>query len=128
MRWQAFTLPDEVTDYLGLINLEGVTIRSHTFTSNKDQKGLPFDRVHVLYEYQGEASERDMDKLQVLMDKARIVAKDPEYSHLKNQKQREIFLLAKYNISNGEAETVMELLKKELSSVLAGNGAVLGVA
>jgi regulatory protein YycI of two-component signal transduction system YycFG len=52
------------------------------------------------------------------IETARKVSKDPGYKDLKTIAQREIFLLSKYNLTKGDAGTVIELLRPEMASVL----------
>lgn len=59
-------------------------------------------------------------QLECLIDLAKQVAKDEKYTGLKNSSQRQIYLLAKYNLPANDAATVSELLKPELASLLGG--------
>lgn len=114
MRFQIFNMPGEWDDMAVFLTTEGINI--------KYQKIIPVDkdhdRVYVYYDYAAEVAEAENEALGVLMDKARLVKDDSQYYALKNGKQREIYLLSIYNITAGEAGTVMELLKPELLPLL----------
>ena len=43
---------------------------------------------------------------------------DERYFTLKNQKQREMFLLAEYSLTKDEAQDVIELLKPEMVEIV----------
>jgi hypothetical protein len=59
-------------------------------------------------------------QLEGLIDLARTVSIDEKYTGLKNASQRQIYLLAKYNLPASDASMVSELLKPEMASVLGG--------
>jgi hypothetical protein len=53
-----------------------------------------------------------------LRDVARAVQDDKDYPELKNQQQREIYLLHRYGVNSKEADIVRELLRSEMAAVL----------
>jgi len=60
------------------------------------------------------------DQMDKLIEVARDVAKDKNYSILKSIDQREIYLFTQYNLAKADAATVRTLLTPEMHSVLMG--------
>ena len=119
MRWQSFDLPDDGNAFNTFMSMEGITIKYHKFVPHNLPDGSTFERVHCLYSYREDDVADETDAMGVLMEKSRMVENDAEYASLKNNRQRAIYLLTVYGISASEAETVMELLKPELSGLRA---------
>lgn len=119
MRWQSFDLPDDGEAFNTFMSMEGITIKYHKFVPHNLPDGTTFERVHVLFNYREEDTDTETETMHVLMEKSRMVENDAEYASLKNNRQRAIYLLTVYGISASEAETVMELLKPELSGLRA---------
>lgn len=119
MRWQSFDLPDDGEAFNTFMSMEGVNVRYHKFVPHNLPDGSTFERVHCLYSYREDDVADETDAMGVLIDKARLVEHDDVYASLKNNRQRAIYLLTVYGISASEAETVMELLKPELSGLRA---------
>ncbi len=53
-----------------------------------------------------------------LIDIAREVSQDKNYTVFKNNTQKEIYLLTRHNLPKSDAAAVIELLKPEMASVL----------
>ena len=53
-----------------------------------------------------------------LIDIARDVSQDKNYTVFKNNTQKEIYLLTRHNLPKSDAAAVIELLKPEMASVL----------
>jgi hypothetical protein len=75
-------------------------------TSEDDQ--LARDRAIIEQDVQ-------MDRL---LNIARQVSQDTNYSVFKNNTQKEIYLFTKYNLPKSDASVVIELLKPEMAAVL----------
>ena len=69
------------------------------------------DSVYVFFAYAEEEKVKDKATLKPLKDKAKKVAEDKIYAKLSNVKQRELFLLDRYNLSKKESGDVIELVK-----------------
>lgn len=124
MRWLSFTLPEEGEQFNTFLNMQGTNIKYHKFISVTAKDGSTFERVHCLYSYREDDVDNETEDMSVLMDKAKLVQNDDTYAALKNNRQRAIHLLMVYGISASESETIMELLKPELSGLRAMVSAV----
>jgi hypothetical protein len=110
-----------LTDYEALINTwlasPDIRIISRHVTAFGDVcffYETPGDRQHR-QNWQTIQETEDLDALKAI---AATVIKDPAYADLRNQQQREIYLLDKYNVNSKQADTVRELLRPEMSALL----------
>ena len=74
---------------------------------------VPTEGDHVAYAFYEEAEEqlnREKEELGKLDRVAIELEKDKAYKDLKNQTQRELYLLQKHNIPSSQAKKVIELL------------------
>jgi hypothetical protein len=80
------------------------------------------DNIFILYEDPAEQHDRALAEqtAEMLMnrDVARAIQKDPRYGRLPNQKQRILYMLAKYNLPKDDAEMVDNLLQMARSGAL----------
>lgn len=84
-----------------------------------------FDRIYIFYEsaidteYRKNISIIEQNSAyEMCRDIAKAILKDENYKKLKNKSQRNIYMLAKYNLPKDDAETVDDLLQ------MAGAGVI----
>ena len=101
----------------------GEFLSDETITVKKVFLSSRTDRSDVFYVFYEEAEEQlnkekgEMDKLDVVAQK---LEKDEAYKALKNQTQRELFLLQEYNIPSAQAKKTIELLN--MRKIVVENG------
>ena len=81
------------------------------------------DRADVFYVFHEEAEEqlkKEKEELGKLDEIAQELEKDEVYNALKNQTQRELFLLQEYNIPSSQSKKVIELLN--MRKIVVENG------
>lgn len=85
----------------------------------KKEKGVYGKTIfYVFYQDRKEELKKEIDDFYRKLEIAKEVSTDERYFTLKNQKQREIFLLAEYSLTKDEAQDVIELLKPEMVEVI----------
>ena len=85
----------------------------------KKDKGVYGKTIfYVFYQDRKEELKQQLDDFYRKLEIAKEVSMDERYFSLKNQKQREIFLLAVYSLTKDEAQDVIELLKPEMAEVI----------
>jgi len=85
----------------------------------KKEKGVYGKTIfYVFYQDRKEELKKEADDFYRRVEIAKEVSTDERYFTLKNQKQREMFLLAEYSLTKDEAQDVIELLKPEMVEVI----------
>jgi len=85
----------------------------------KKDKGVYGKTIfYVFYQDRKEELKRQLDDYYRKVEIAKEVSMDERYYTLKNQRQREMFLLAKYSLTKDEAQDVIELLKPEMAEIV----------
>lgn len=70
---------------------------------------------YVFYESKMHVGAQENDRIIELIDLAKEVSMEEDYQTLKNNRQREIYLLHYYALSKVDAVDVIELLKPEMA-------------
>ena len=73
---------------------------------------------YVFYQDRKEELKQQQDDFYRKVEIAKQVSTDERYFSLKNQKQREMFLLAEYSLTKDEAQDIIELLKPEMAEIV----------
>jgi hypothetical protein len=76
---------------------------------------------YIFYDIKEKLQQTEARSLQGCILTAREILKDPVYGVMKNQKQRQIYLLSRYGIGSHNAGVLIELLKEEMRAVLEGS-------
>ncbi len=85
----------------------------------KKEKGVYGKTIfYVFYQDRKEELKKEIDDFYRRVEIAKEVSTDERYFTLKNQKQREMFLLAEYLLTKDEAQDVIELLKPEMVEII----------
>ena len=71
----------------------------------------------VLYEDSDDIAKRELDRVKSLLSMAEEISTDEQFLTLKNQIQKEIYLLKKYNLIRQDAKIVIELMKVEMADI-----------
>ena len=115
------TLMEKVNNFL---STPGVTVisKEHQMAVNKD---VFCHAIYIYYETPEESTysrslqtAQEKIRLSDLITQARKVMNDKKYFELKNQAQREQYLLCMYGIGRQDAQSVIEILKPEMDAVL----------
>lgn len=120
MNMISFTIPQENEGMLTFFALKGLSIvkigqSPHVVVTDED---VYIERFHIWYNVEESLVKSEMEEL---TDDARLavqVKKDDVFLTLKNAKQRELYLLARYQVSSKRATTIIELTKDEMVSLL----------
>jgi len=70
---------------------------------------------YVFYQYKKEVVQQERRKLLKLVEIAKEVSAEEDYTALKNNRQREIYLSLCHLLTKGDAGDVIELLKPEMA-------------
>ena len=73
---------------------------------------------YVFYQDRKEELKQQQDDFYRKVEIAKQVSTDERYFSLKNQRQREMFLLAEYSLTKDEAQDIIELLKPEMAEIV----------
>lgn len=73
---------------------------------------------YVFYQDIKEELQYELSDFRGKLEIAKQVSMDEKYYTLKNQKQRELFLLSEYSLPKSDAQDVIELLKPELAKII----------
>jgi len=85
----------------------------------KKDKGVYGKTIfYVFYQDRKDELKQQLDDFYRKRMIAEEVSRDERYFKLKNQRQREMFLLAEYSLTKDEALDVIELLKPEMVEVI----------
>ena len=79
----------------------------------------PDAKFYVFFEHKKDVVIREHKRLFQLMDAAKEIATREEYYTLKNARQRELYLLQKFELPKVDAMDVMELLKPEMAAIFS---------
>jgi len=114
MKLVRFTIPDQLDAWEALESTEGVTVEGvYRFDSF----------VVVKYSIHEERTEVEKENLQLLHGWADNLCEDFILPSLKNARQRELYLLERYNIDSRTAGDVWEYLKMREKKNGGENGA-----
>ena len=92
---------------------------AETLLIKKDKGGVYGKTIfYVFYQDRKDELKRQLDDFYRKRMIAEEVSRDERYYTLKNQRQREMFLLAEYSLTKDEAQDVIELLKPEMVEVI----------
>ncbi|RKX94154.1 MAG: hypothetical protein DRP84_07415 [Spirochaetes bacterium] len=92
---------------------------AETLLIKKDKGGVYGKTIfYVFYQDRKEELKRQLDDYYRKRMIAEEVSMDERYFSLKNQRQREMFLLAEYSLTKDEAQDVIELLKPEMAEIV----------
>ena len=92
---------------------------AETLLIKKDKGGVYGKTIfYVFYQDRKEELKRQLDDFYRKRTIAEEVSMDERYYTLKNQRQREMFLLAEYSLTKDEALDVIELLKPEMVEIV----------
>jgi hypothetical protein len=121
MNMVSFTIPPENEGMLTFFALKGLSIvkisqSPHVLLSGD---GTYTERFHIWYNVEESLVRQEMEELTDDAKMAVQVKKDDVFLTLKNAKQRELYLLARYQVSSKRAQTIMELTKDEMVSLLS---------
>jgi|WetSurMetagenome_2_1015567.scaffolds.fasta_scaffold00223_42 hypothetical protein len=121
MNMISFTLPKDNESMLTFLALKGLSItkiaQSPKVIVTDDDEWI--ERFHIWYDYEESLVRQEMDELTDDAAMAVEVKKDSTFLMLKNQKQRELYLLSRYQVSSKRAQTIIELTKDELVTILS---------
>lgn len=81
--------------------------------------GYVGDEFYVIWEYRDDVIEEQEETLQTNLNITKMVSEDERYYTLKNQRQRELFLLSEYDRTKTEAQDIIELLKPEMAAIFS---------
>lgn len=101
-------------DIAKLENLLGngrIVVKKITAVPLTNDEGIAITNFYIFYEDIEEALATEKDVLSALKPIAERVRSDPVYKELKNQRQRELFLLEKYELPKETADDVIEYIK-----------------
>jgi len=70
---------------------------------------------YVFYQYKKEVVQQERQKLLELVEIAKEVSSEEDYTTLKNNRQREMYLSQFHLLTKGDAGDVIELLKPEMA-------------
>ena len=92
---------------------------AETLLIKKDKGGVYGKTIfYVFYQDRKDELKRQLDDFYRKRMIAEEVSMDERYYTLKNQRQREMFLLAEYSLTKDEALDVIELLKPEMAEIV----------
>jgi len=92
---------------------------AETILLKRDKGGVYGKTIfYVFYQDRKEELKRQLDDYYRKRMIAEEVSMDERYFSLKNQRQREMFLLAEYSLTKDEAQDVIELLKPEMAEIV----------
>ncbi len=92
---------------------------AETILLKRDKGGVYGKTIfYVFYQDRKEELKRQLDDYYRKVEIAKEVSMDERYFGLKNQRQREMFLLAEYSLTKDEAQDVIELLKPEMAEIV----------
>ena len=95
---------------------------AETLMFKQKDKGIYGKTIfYVFYQDIQEELQQELSDFKNKLEIAKQVSIDERYHTLKNLKQRELFLLSEYFLSKSESQDVIELLKKELSTIFRDN-------
>lgn len=120
MQMISFTVPKDNEGMLTFLALKGLSIVKISQSPHVvlQGDGTYVERFHIWYNIEENLVKLEMEEL---TDDARMavqVKKDDVFQTLKNAKQRELYLLARYQVSSKRASTIIELTKDEMVSLL----------
>ena len=92
---------------------------AETILLKRDKGGVYGKTIfYVFYQDRKDELKRQLDDFYRKRMIAEEVSRDERYYTLKNQRQREMFLLAEYSLTKDEALDVIELLKPEMVEIV----------
>ena len=91
---------------------------AETLLFKKEKRVYGKTIFYVFYQDRKEELKKEIDDFYRRVEIAKEVSTDERYFTLKNQKQREMFLLAEYLLTKDEAQDVIELLKPEMVEII----------
>jgi len=92
---------------------------AETILLKRDKGGVYGKTIfYVFYQDRKDELKRQLDDFYRKRMIAEEVSMDERYYTLKNQRQREMFLLAEYSLTKDEAQDVIELLKPEMAEIV----------
>ncbi len=113
MKIQKFILPKEMDAWEALENAEGVRVEHRYFSTIPSS--LDSERwlicVYVLFTIQEEVASIEKENLERIKELAARVSQDKVLPTLRNQTQRELYLLEIYNIDSITSGKVWEYIK-----------------
>ena len=93
---------------------------AETLMFKQKDKGIYGKTIfYIFYQDVKEELQQELSDFKNKLEQAKQVSIDERYHMLKNQKQRELFLLSEYFLSKTEAQDVMELLKPEIAKIIS---------
>lgn len=93
---------------------------AETLMFKQKDKGIYGKTIfYIFYQDIKEELQQELGDFKNKLEQAKQVSMDERYHTLKNQKQRELFLLSEYFLSKTEAQDVIELLKPEIAKIIS---------
>jgi len=113
MKIQKFILPREMDAWEALENAEGVRVEHRYLLTQQASAGCnEWDAcAYVLFTIQEEVTSIEKENLERIKELATRVSQDKVLPTLRNQTQRELYLLEIYNIDSITASQVWEYIK-----------------
>jgi len=110
---------EELAILLTNSNIRILWKHAETLMFKQKDKGVYGKTIfYVFYQDIKEELQQELSDFKRKLGIAKQVSMDERYHTLKNQKQRELFLLSEYFLSKTDAQDVMELLKPELAKII----------
>ena len=101
-------------------NIRIIWKHAETLMFKQKDKGIYGKTIfYIFYQDVKEELQQELSDFKNKLEQAKQVSMDERYHTLKNQKQRELFLLSEYFLSKTEAQDVMELLKPEIAKIIS---------
>lgn len=94
-----------------LLSNDKIVVKKITTIPLTNEHGIGIANFYIFYEDVEEALALEKAELSALKPIAERVRADPVYKEMKNARQREIFLLEKYNLPKETADDVIEYIK-----------------
>ena len=112
---------NELAKLLTDSNIKVLWKHAETLMFKKEgEKGIYGKTIfYIFYQDIKEELQQELGDFKNKLEIAKQVSRDERYYTLKNQKQRELFLLSEYFLSKTEAQDVTELLKPEIAKIIS---------
>lgn len=110
---------NELAILLTNLNIKIVWKHAETLMFKQKDKGIYGKTIfYIFYQDIKEELRQELGDFKNKLEQAKQVSMDERYHTLKNQKQRELFLLSEYFLSKTEAQDVIELLNPKLACII----------
>lgn len=111
---------EELSRLLTDSNIRVLWKHAETLMFKQKDKGIYGKTIfYIFYQDIKEELQQELGDFKNKLEIAKQVSTDERYYTLKNQKQRELFLLSEYFLSKTEAQDVIEMLKSEIAKIIS---------